>query len=128
MSFNKTNASAAGKKSSRKGIKNKIDSTYLDVSYKILYDRLISSFTSGNKYVYYHIDSKTNEVVYIGKGGGDRAWTLTDGSRNKLWDDYKNKNDLKVVIISSMLSDAEALAVEKALIKVKKPKLNLNKC
>ena len=65
-----------------KGSKNKMTKSSLHVKYKDLYNRIIGTFQSGKYYVYYHIDSRTNEVIYIGKGCGDRAWSK---DRNKDW-------------------------------------------
>ena len=95
------------------------------INLKNVYEDLIGSFKSGSFYVYYHIDANTKEVVYIGKGNNNRAWEFTDSARNENWANYKKNNKLEVKIIASNLSQEESLAIEKALIEVKKPILNI---
>jgi len=93
--------------------------------YKGLYEDIVGSFKSGECYVYYHIDTLSLETVYIGKGTGNRAWNFKDKARNNIWIKYKKENKLKVKIIAANLSEKEALCVERALIKVVNPILNL---
>ena len=118
--LDKDSASEAGKKSSRKGIPNRASNIY-----KELYENIIGSFKNGCFYVYYHINKNTSEVVYIGKGKHNRAWNFSDKSRNEDWVKYKNKNDLIVKIIVSDLDEEEAFAIERELIKIKNPILNI---
>ena len=122
MRFQKGNQHGKGR---IKGSSNILGKDSKQASYKSLYNDLIGSFTSGKYYVYYHICLKTNKVVYIGKGKDDRAWNFNDKSRNNHWLNYKNENKLKVKIIASMLSNEEAIAIEKILISIKKPILNI---
>jgi len=113
-------ASEAGKKSSRKGIPNRTNNVY-----KELYENIIGSFKNGCFYVYYHINKNTGEIVYIGKGKHNRAWNLSDKSRNEDWVNYKNKNDIIVKIIVADLDEEEAFIIERELIKLKNPILNI---
>ena len=86
-------------------------------------ENLINSFINGLHYVYYHINNETNEVFYIGKGKGDRAWSK---GRNEIWGEYVIKNDYRVSILCSNLSEEEALAIEKAMIIINKPITNID--
>lgn len=85
-------------------------------------EKLIRSFINGKYYVYYHINNESNEVFYIGKGKGDRAWSM---NRNCDWLEYVNNNDYRASILCSGLSEEEALAIEKAMIKLKQPVTNI---
>ena len=113
-------ASKAGQKSSRKGIPNRTNNVY-----KELYQNIIGSFKNGCFYVYYHINKNTGEIVYIGKGKHNRAWNFADKSRNEDWVNYKIKNDLIVKIIVADLDEEEAFIIERELIKIKNPILNI---
>lgn len=108
-----------------KGSPNRVKKSLLQTSYKDLYESLAGSFKSGKYYVYYHIDSDTKEILYIGKGSGDRAWRFNKKERNPLWQEYKLNNNLEVKIIASFLSELEAFAIEKSLIETIKPRLNI---
>jgi len=101
-------------------------STNKDVNIRLknIYENLVGSFKSGNSYVYYHIDAKTDKVVYIGKGKNNRAWHFSN--RTDKWCDYFLTNKIKVRIIAANISDEEALAIESSLIKIINPLLNLN--
>jgi len=99
-----------------------------NIKVRAVYEDLIGSFKSGNCYVYYHIDVNTKEVLYIGKGKNDRAWNFSPNARNTLWSDYVANNIVEVKIIAANLSEDEALAIERALIEVKNPRLNLQYC
>lgn len=117
MPFTKGNKLGTGRPKGAKNInKGFINQIALD---------LIGSFKSGTNYVYYHIDKETKEIVYIGKGKNNRAWSFSDYSRNEEWAEYKKENDIEVKIIACDLSEEEALAIEQALIKVNKPILNI---
>ena len=108
-----------------KGAVNKVKKSDLTIEYKTLYEQMLGTFKTGKSYVYYHINKTNNEVVYIGKGTGDRAWKKGIGSRNTKWYNFMQDNELiDVKIIASFLSDKEALAIEKSLIKVLQPSLN----
>lgn len=93
--------------------------------YKQLLFDIIGSFKSGNYYVYYHINDKTKEVFYVGKGCNGRAWN--NGSRNDKWLEYVRsiKHNYSVRIIASFLSESEALSIESALIKLIQPVCNI---
>lgn len=117
MAFEQKKVKTGGR---AKGTKNKQYDTL-----KSVYEDLIGSFKSGRFYVYYHICLNTKEVVYIGKGTNNRAWEFTDTARNENWVNYKKNNKLEVKIIASNLSQEESLAIEKVLIEIKKPILNI---
>lgn len=72
-------------------------------------------------YVYFHIDPKTHEVLYVGKGTGGRAW---DTSRSRKYNPEHIKwlqNKMKegyiptdyVVILDKGLTETEAFKKEK---------------
>ena len=82
--------------------------------YKGLYEGIIGCFKSGSFYVYYHIIDE--EVVYIGKGSNARAWQFN----------RRPYNNADVRIICNDISEIEALAIERELIKIHKPKYNIN--
>jgi hypothetical protein len=86
-------------------------------------ERLIKSFINGKHYVYYHINNETEEVFYIGKGKGDRAWS---NDRNVLWYKYVDNYSYRVSILCSDLSEEEALAIEKSMIILKQPVTNID--
>tara|TARA_R110000868_G_scaffold67131_3_gene199593 strand:+ start:410 stop:799 length:390 start_codon:yes stop_codon:yes gene_type:complete len=115
--FQKGNTKGKGRP---KGSINKVK----NIGLKTIYEDLVGSFKSGSSYVYYHVDIKTDEVVYIGKGINNRAWDFNSSSRNKQWSDYLLINKVKVRIVTANLSDLEALAIERALIETVKPILN----
>jgi hypothetical protein len=76
-------------------------------------------------YVYYHIDPKSNELVYIGKGSGGRAWQCspTDRHNDLHYDWIKNlieegyTPDDFVQIITKNISSEEAHKIESKMIK-----------
>lgn len=80
----------------------------------------------GDYYVYGLIDSRTNQIFYIGKGTGNRIFEHEKESLNnpnsaklKLQTISEIKElglDVKKIIISCNLSEAEAFAAEAALI------------
>jgi len=65
-------------------------------------------------YVYKHINKNTNEVFYIGKGCGKRAWNKSQ--RNSYWHRYTKKNDYIIEIVKKDLSEDEAYNLEVKLI------------
>ena len=95
-----------------------------DSALKGVYTDLIGSFKSGKFYVYYHIDSLTQTVFYIGKGSGNRAWGKLN--RNELWIDYASRSGYEVKIICANMSEQEALSIERILIDINQPLCNLN--
>jgi hypothetical protein len=84
------------------------------IIYKSLYEDIVGSFKSGSYYVYYHVEN--NIVIYIGKGSNDRAWNFRG----------RPYNEVDVKLICHNLSEEEALAIEKELIKIHKPFYNIN--
>ena len=40
-------------------------------------------------YVYVHYNKETKQILYVGKGSGNRAYLMSE-TRNKLWDKVKN--------------------------------------
>jgi len=96
-----------------------------DIIYTSLINDIFNMFKSGKYYVYYHINVNTKEIVYIGKGKNNRAWDFRIGTRNQEWSEYikNNKIDVKLIVVD--ISEEEALAVEKTLIQVKNPLLNI---
>lgn len=81
-----------------------------------------------NCYVYKHVDD--GEVVYVGKGTGDRAWLCRAGGRrqsHKEWMMSKLPDASFVRIVKAGLSSEAALALEASLIDKLKPKFNCSK-
>lgn len=83
-------------------------------------------------YVYYHIDPKTNKLMYIGKGSGGRAWQCspTDRHNKKHYDWIKalleegyTPEDF-VQIVTKDVSCSEALIIESKMIRRWKPEFN----
>ncbi len=77
-------------------------------------------------YVYTHSKLNTNEVFYIGKGSGNRAWSKS--GRNNYWHNITNKYNYKVKILIKNLSEDEALLYERLGQMDLKPKANIKKC
>lgn len=65
-------------------------------------------------YVYGHYKADTNELFYIGKGSGKRAWDKQ--KRNRYWKSVANKHGLIVKILEDNLSEEDAFEKEKQLI------------
>lgn len=70
--------------------------------------------TKANFYVYFHRDTKTSKVFYIGKGTRERATSLQN--RSKAWKQFTEKNTYSVEIYKSGLTSEEALTIEAELI------------
>jgi hypothetical protein len=67
-------------------------------------------------YVYCHKNPTTNEIFYVGKGSGYRAYVTQ--SRGKFWYDYVKKHGIPIVeILHENLSEDESFILEKELIK-----------
>jgi len=72
-------------------------------------------------YVYEHYTkiprpNYTEKPFYIGKGTGNRAWSITGKNRNKYWHRVYEKYGLVVRILKDNLTDDEAYELEKARI------------
>ena len=66
-------------------------------------------------YVYCHKNPTTNEIFYVGKGSGYRAYVTQ--SRGKFWYDYVKKHGIPIVeILHENLSEDESFILEKELI------------
>lgn len=75
-------------------------------------------------YVYCHMRNDTNELFYIGKGTGNRAYNST--SRNPYWKNIVQKaNGFTVQIIAKFLTHKEAFSFESLLISKLLPKIKL---
>jgi len=69
---------------------------------------------SNSFYVYQHIRCDTNEIIYVGKGIGKRAYDFI--RRNKLWLDIKSKTDIKVEMLIENIENEFAILIEKEVI------------
>lgn len=65
-------------------------------------------------YVYLHLTEDTNEVFYVGKGKGPRAYKLS--GRNKFWHNVVNKHGFTVKIVEENLTEEQSILLEKKLI------------
>ena len=61
-------------------------------------------------YLYYHYTLDTNELFYIGKGTGNRAWSCR--RRNKWWNNKVTKHGFRVEIVQDHISEQEAIMLE----------------
>lgn len=66
-------------------------------------------------YVYVHYRLDTGAVFYVGKGCGERAWSI-DG-RNRLWRTIAADCGRRVEIVQAGLTESSAFSLEKKLIK-----------
>jgi len=62
-------------------------------------------------YVYFHINEKTKQVFYVGKGCNKRAFSKQQ--RNKEWFAVVNNDGYKVKIVCENLSEIQAINAEK---------------
>jgi hypothetical protein len=67
-----------------------------------------------NYYIYFHINLVSNEVFYVGKGKGRRAWRKF--GRSQYWNRIVNKYGYRVDIIHENLSEKRAFDWEKLYI------------
>lgn len=93
-----------------------------------IYEDLIGSFKHDLFYVYAHYIDQ--ELIYIGKGKGGRAWEVKSSSRNDEWWSriIKAMEDgviHNVRIIAAGLEEEEALAIERELIRIRRPSCNV---
>lgn len=65
-------------------------------------------------YVYLHLTEDTNEVFYVGKGKGNRAYKLS--GRNKFWHNIVNKHGFTVKIVEENLTEEQSILLEQKLI------------
>lgn len=65
-------------------------------------------------YVYGHYKADTDELFYVGKGSGNRAWDTH--SRNKHWKSVVERHGFVVKILADNLTDEEAYQKEATLI------------
>lgn len=61
-------------------------------------------------YIYFHVEEDTGKVFYVGKGQGERAYSMHP--RNPLWENVKTKHGCKVEIFMKNLEEDEAYAAE----------------
>lgn len=88
-----------------------IPTLYIEGSGSVNYKELDSEY-----YVYVHIDKNTNEVLYVGKGTGNRFKDLA--SRNDTYLKYINilgKDNIECRIIKYFEDEAEAYNYEKEI-------------
>jgi hypothetical protein len=74
-------------------------------------------------YIYAHYKKDTDELFYIGKGKGNRAWNIRD--RNIYWSRIVTKHGYYVKIILKDLEESRAFIQEILAIKELKPVANL---
>jgi len=65
-------------------------------------------------YVYAHRKASTNEIFYIGKGRGNRAWRIN--GRGKCWANIVKKHGLKIDILVDGLQEWAAFEFEREFI------------
>lgn len=72
---------------------------------------------SNDFYVYVHRKSTTNEIFYVGKGKGDRAWDFTKtGNRSSHWRRTVEKHGASVELVGVGLQEWYAFELEIELI------------
>lgn len=91
----------------------------------VLMERLMLCFTNGEFYVYEHYYN--GKLFYVGKGKNGRAWEKTSGCRNNNWQTFVDaiNYNYEIRIVCAGLSEEEALAIERVLIKSKQPQCNV---
>jgi hypothetical protein len=101
-----------------------IDSFNSDI--RLLYDSAYNKFLAehinhGSYYVYTH--SLENEIVYVGKGKNERAFTWVDRT-NKEHSELLKNDHLHIKLLANNLTEEVALLIERCLIKDLSPKYN----
>jgi hypothetical protein len=61
-------------------------------------------------YIYFHINTFKNEIFYVGKGSGRRAFQKSN--RNRYWINTTNKYEYDVIIIDENLTEEKAFELE----------------
>lgn len=95
---------------------------------KVLFHKLVRFIDSigGDEPFYVYGHTLNDEVIYVGKGSGARAWELWCSHRSEHYYSFIRENGKpKVHIYGCGLTEDIALAVESALIKAIKPKFNV---
>ena len=95
---------------------------------KNIYEDTIGTLMHGGYYVYAHWDGK--DCFYIGMGSANRAWETGPLVRNELWWQKASElqlegNEHEVRIIAAGLEKKEAEAIERELIRIRKPSCNI---
>ena len=67
-------------------------------------------------YVYVHRKMTNNEIFYVGKGCGSRAWN--SHGRNKYWQNIVNKHGYSVEVVEDCLEESVSLEREVHYIKI----------
>lgn len=82
-----------------------------------LHKLVLNDLIAEDYYVYEH--ELLDEVFYVGKGKGDRAFNLTPESRNKMWREIVEGRieQVKVRIVGRFANEHDAFMFEKAKIK-----------
>jgi hypothetical protein len=93
-----------------------------------IYEDVIGCLKHGGTYVYAHYDQ--HDCFYVGVGQGYRAWDKSSGCRNQKWWDRvlsmrEGGDDYEVRIIAAGLERDEAEAIERELIRIRKPSCNI---
>ena len=93
-----------------------------------IYEDIIGSLKHSRHYVYAHYDN--HDCFYVGMGQGSRAWERKVNSRNPKWWDrvlsmIEGGDDYEVRIIAADLEREEAEAIERELIRLRRPSCNI---
>jgi len=91
---------------------------FYEATYKEFLDKYIRH---GSCYVYFHY--LEGELVYIGKGVGERCFNWVNRTSEEHSELIKNGN-IDIEIIANNLTDSNALMIEELLIEKHRPKYN----
>lgn len=86
----------------------------MDPIYRVIFSRRRHEISMNNFYIYGHYTADTNELFYIGKGSGRRAWATS--GRNPYWTRKANKHGFVVKLLQENLNEETAFTREKELI------------